>query len=177
MCFLITWKLIKGSFGDVDWKPPNLQLRPDFTTVSKGMNCRSAPAQDEASVPVGTSSDGTKQGTVGSRTALPTEREARAQPAWKYSWAQDPPCAAALSGLLCFYTSIWAQLDGNKFLLLNWICFLTEKRSIKRPKKGLFRRSSRYQSVLLLAHPQEGLLSYRLTPGLPSSHHLKGMFQ
>lgn len=71
----------------------------------------------------------------------------------KYNWAQDPPCAAALPGLLCLYTLIWAQPNGNKFLLLNWMCFLTEKRSIKRPKKGLFQRSARYQSVLLLAHP------------------------
>lgn len=65
----------------MDWNPPNLQLRPDFTPVSKDMKCRSVPAQDEASVPVGTSSDGTEQGTVDSGTALPAEREARAQPA------------------------------------------------------------------------------------------------
>lgn len=76
MCFLITQKLIKGSFGDAGWKPPNLKLRPDFTRVSKGIKCRSAPAQDDASVPEGTHSDGAERGTAGSGMALP----ARSQP-------------------------------------------------------------------------------------------------
>lgn len=58
---------MKGSFGDADWKPPDLQLRPDFTTVCKGINCRSVPAQDDAN-----SSDN-------------PEEEGTAQPAWNYS--------------------------------------------------------------------------------------------